>query len=92
MMEQASQSTQSVKSPNARGGLRHMMSNLVVHVDGDPATSTARWIVISQGTDGRPILGATGRYEDSLHKIDAEWKFQRHVILADFPYQNPLET
>jgi hypothetical protein len=45
---------------------------------------------MSQGADGRPVLGATGHYEDLLRKDGAQWKFQRRVIYTDFPYQNPL--
>jgi hypothetical protein len=80
------------KSGASTSGLRHMISNIVIRVDGARATSTARWIVMSQGTDSRPILGATGHYEDTLRKDGARWKFQRRVIYADFPYQNPLEA
>ena len=91
LMEQASRKIPA-KSGASTGGLRHLMSNIVIRVDGSRATSTAQWIVMSQGSDGRPILGATGRYEDSLRKNGAQWKFQRRVIFADFPYQNPLES
>jgi uncharacterized protein (TIGR02246 family) len=90
LMEQGSRN--SAKSGAQTGGLRHMMSNTVIRVDGDRATDTARWIVMSQGADGRPVLGATGRYEDSLRKIGGQWKFQKRVISTDFPYQNPLAT
>jgi ketosteroid isomerase-like protein len=90
LMEQGNRSTGTAKPGTKPGGLRHMMSNTVIRVDGDQATSTARWIVMSQGVDGRPVVGATGRYDDSLRKISGRWKFQRRVIFADFPYQNPL--
>jgi ketosteroid isomerase-like protein len=91
LMEQGSRSAGAAKSGASTAGLRHMMSNIVIRLDAARATSTARWIVMSQGADSRPILGATGRYEDTLRKDGDQWKFQRRVIYTDFPYQNPLE-
>jgi ketosteroid isomerase-like protein len=90
LMEQGSPSAGAAKSGSSAAGLRHLVSNIAIRVDGVRATSSARWIVMSQGADGRPVLGATGRYEDSLRKDGDRWKFMRRVIFADFPYQNPL--
>jgi ketosteroid isomerase-like protein len=90
LMEKGSRNAAAAKPGAQPGGLRHMMSNTVIRLDGDRATSTARWIVMSQGADGRPVVGATGRYDDSLHKTGGQWKFKRRVIYTDFPYQNPL--
>jgi hypothetical protein len=92
LMEPASRRAGAARSGTAPGGLRHMMSNSVVRVDGSRATHTARWIVMSQGADGRPVVGATGHYDDQLKKDGAQWKFQRRVIYTDFPYDNPMEA
>lgn len=89
LMEQGSRSAAAKKSASQPGGLLHMMSSMLIRVDGDRATNTARWIVMSQGADGRPVVGATGHYEDSLRRIGGQWKFQRRVIYTDFPYQSP---
>jgi ketosteroid isomerase-like protein len=92
LMEQGRRNAGAGTSGTAAGGLRHMMSHPLIRVDGNRATSTAQWIVMSRGADGRPVLGATGHYEDQLRKDGTQWKFQRRVIYTDFPYDNPLEA
>jgi ketosteroid isomerase-like protein len=90
LMEQGSRNAVASRPAGAPGGLRHMMSNIVIRISGNQATDTARWIVMSPGADGRPVIGATGHYDDLLRKDGAQWKFKRRVIYADFPYDNPL--
>jgi hypothetical protein len=90
LMEEGSRKAAAARPAGAPGGLRHMMSNTVIRISGNQATDTARWIVMSQGADGRPVVGATGHYEDLLRKDGAQWKFKRRVIYTDFPYDNPL--
>jgi ketosteroid isomerase-like protein len=92
LMEQGSRNAAASRPAGSPGGLRHMMSNTVIRISGNQATDTARWIVMSQGADGRPAIGATGRYDDVLRKDGAQWKFKRRVIYTDFPYDNPLAT
>lgn len=91
-MEQGGRSA-AARAPAVKpAGLRHLISNIVIRIDGEQATSAARWITMSQGSDGRPVLGATGHYADTLRREGGKWKFQRRVIYADFPFQDPLAT
>ena len=83
-LESASRAGPNGSNPMAR--LRHMLSNLLIHVDGDRATSSGRWIVMSAGADGRPVIGGTGAYQDTLRKVSGAWKFQRRVITNDIPF------
>ena len=66
--------------------LRHTMSNSLIEINGDTATHTARWITMSAGADGKPVIGGTGLYQDLLRKVDGAWKIQRRVITNDIPY------
>lgn len=71
-------------------GLRHSTSNVDIQIDGDHAHVTSRWIVMSRQPDGRPLVGATGRNEDTMVREDGEWKFERRLIYTDFPFDDPL--
>jgi hypothetical protein len=75
-------------STSASDGLRHTLSNVVIRLDGNTATSPARWTVMTPGPAGRPMLGGTGRYVDSLTKQGGAWKFKRRVITTDIPVQD----
>lgn len=88
--------SRSIRRPAAKSGaaavasLLHTLSNIDIHIDGDHATDTARWTVMSRGPDGRPRLGATGHYVDTLVRTSDGWKFRRRVIYADFPFDDPI--
>jgi hypothetical protein len=62
--------------------LRHLISNLVVTVDGDRAKAGCYLLnVITR--DGQSRLLAPGRYECDLSKIDGQWLFQRRRVILD---------
>ncbi len=71
---------------NPMAKLRHMIANLLIRVDGDRAMSSGRWITMSPGADGRPVIGGTGAYQDTLRKVDGAWKFECRVITNDIPF------
>ncbi|HSO96340.1 MAG TPA: nuclear transport factor 2 family protein [Acidimicrobiia bacterium] len=64
---------------------KHVLTNLVVHVDEATGTATSRCVftVWSGPPDGgvRPVL--VGRYDDSFTRVGAEWRFAERVIHAD---------
>jgi hypothetical protein len=61
-------------------------------VDGDEATTTARWTLITRGADDRPVLSATGHYDDMIVREGRRWKFKRRVVYADVPFQDPFSA
>ena len=69
----------------ASGGLRHTITNVDIRLDGDRATTEARWTTISKGPDDRPLHAATGRCLDTMIREHGEWKFLRCVRTNDFP-------
>ena len=65
--------------------LRHVISNLVMEVDGDRAHATC-YLTVFLTKDGGSRLLAPGRYDCQLRKVDGAWKFQRRVVLHDHDY------
>ena len=80
----------SVDAPTRPAALRHFSSNLVVHIEGDTATSRASWFEFNN--DGRerwPYLGAYGTNEDSFRKVDGRWLFARRKIYNEMMADRP---
>lgn len=62
--------------------LRHVISNLVVTLDGDRAKASCYLLnVITR--DGQSRLLAPGRYECDLARIGGQWLFQRRRVILD---------
>jgi len=53
---------------------RHHVSTIVVHVDGDTASSQACWQFWGNASSG-PVLRAIGRYEDTFRRTPEGWKY-----------------
>jgi len=70
-----------------KGGsqLRHVISNLMMTVDGDRAHATC-YLMVFLTKDGKSSLLAPGRYDCQLRKVDGQWRFQRRVVLHDHHY------
>jgi 3-phenylpropionate/cinnamic acid dioxygenase small subunit len=63
---------------------RHVTTNVLVDIDEDANTATARSaFVVLQQTPSLPLQPiATGRYRDRFARVDGEWRFaQRHIIV-----------
>ncbi len=60
---------------------RHVITNLVLDIDGDRAAGRAYWTSYNNDNPERaPYLESFGHYEDELVKVDGEWLFARRVI------------
>ncbi|MFO7324403.1 MAG: nuclear transport factor 2 family protein [Pseudomonadota bacterium] len=60
---------------------RHIISNIVVKVDGDRATGRAYWThMTTNENDGYGTVDFFGHYEDEMVKVDGEWLFSRRHI------------
>lgn len=64
----------------AMGGTRHIITNAVIEILGDEATMFCYLIILNQ--QKRSII-ASSTFQDSLRKIDNEWKFTRRVLHVD---------
>lgn len=77
---------------------RHIISNIVVEVDGDQARSVAYWSHMSSDDTGYGTVDFFGHYEDELVKIDGDWYFSRRHVYNEAieewaaDYVNPVTT
>ncbi len=69
--------------PPRFAGAYHIMSNMVISVDGEEATAWSRWTWVTQGPEGQPTVTRAGYYDDSLVREDGRWKFRRRVAATD---------
>ena len=77
---------------------RHIISNMVIKVEGKKAHALAYWSHMTSGPDGRGGVDFFGHYEDELVKVNGEWLFARRRIynesIAEWAsqYANPVKT
>ena len=62
--------------------LRHLIHNQIIGLDGDQATSKSYFDAVG-GLRGESIV-VDGFYEDTLRKVDGQWKFSQKIIRVDF--------
>jgi len=63
---------------------RHVITSLVLRVDGNRATGRAYWIgYINDNPERSPVLESYGHYEDELAKVNGEWLFTRRQIFNE---------
>ena len=69
----------------AQGGTFHMLlTNPIVHVNGDTATMKLFWTgVMNDKIDAPPHLVEQGREYDLLVKQDGRWLIKKRVVVAD---------
>ena len=59
---------------------RHIISNIVVKVDGDTARGVAYWAHMTSDSTGYGTVDFFGHYEDEMVKIDGDWYFSRRHV------------
>jgi ketosteroid isomerase-like protein len=57
----------------------HLVTNVVIKIDGDSAHVLSNWVVAQNSPTG-PVVSAAGGYEDDMAKQDGTWKFRRRKI------------
>lgn len=68
-------------APERPARVRHYVTNVIIKVDGDTATSRSYWWEFNNDQRERtPYLGAYGHYEDELRKVDGQWLFSKRKI------------
>ena len=75
--EQASKDTSGLR-PSAG---RHSITNIVIKVNGDKATSVAYWSHMgNDNPERKALVNSFGHYEDELMKVNGEWLFSKRKI------------
>jgi uncharacterized protein (TIGR02246 family) len=60
---------------------RHSISNIVITVNGDKATSVAYWSHMGNANPERKsVVNSFGHYEDELVKVNGQWLFSKRKI------------
>jgi len=65
-------------------GMRHSVSNLVLQGHDDDATGKAYLYTYRATADGHQVI-LTGRYHDTLRRVDGLWKFADRKMVPDTP-------
>ena len=63
---------------------RHVVTNVVIDVDDDGSSGTARsYVQVLHQAPGRPLAPvAAGTYHDRVHLVDGKWRFaERRMII-----------
>jgi hypothetical protein len=81
--------TANVDSKNVYGF--HLLTNIVIHLDGDHATAWSRLVYMARNKDNKPGPVAGGHYDDTFVRENGVWKFQRRVVMMEIPFQDPRE-
>jgi ketosteroid isomerase-like protein len=63
----------------------HLMTNMLIDVDGDSATAWSRWTLIDADANDRPALVYSGHYDDILTREHGNWKFRKRIAWVDIP-------
>jgi hypothetical protein len=63
----------------------HLFTNEIIHINGNQADATTKWIFVVQGDNARPQALLLGHYEDSMMRENGRWKFLRRLVHADIP-------
>lgn len=63
----------------------HVISNPMIALSGDTATSEVMWTVVRRAEDGHPSLSMIGRHRDELVREDGRWRFSKRRGFVDIP-------
>ena len=56
-----------------------IVSNQRIDINGDRATATSRYLIMTRGPDGMPMPSMAGGYRDEFARLDGQWKILRRV-------------
>jgi hypothetical protein len=74
-------------------GAYHILSNILIDVRGDTATSWSRWTWVVPGARGVGEGQRSGHYEDRLVRENGQWRFQHRLTVTELPTpQNDKEA
>ena len=68
----------------------HLVTNVMIDVDGNRATGFMRWTVLSRNEKDEPYVRLTGRYDDIYIREDGHWKFLKRATRREIP-SHPTE-
>jgi uncharacterized protein (TIGR02246 family) len=73
------QATRIAQQSTARPRRVHLVTNIVIRLDGERAQVASNWVVVENNAEG-PRIGSAGGYADDLVKRDGFWFFHIRKI------------
>ncbi|CAA0091229.1 Uncharacterised protein [Halioglobus japonicus] len=64
---------------------KHLTTNVIIELDENGSQASARsYYTVIQATDSLPLQPIiSGRYRDSFHKVEGQWRFASREMLVD---------
>ena len=62
---------------------RHVTANPIIEIDGDTARVRSVYMVLQQAPESPMQAIISGRYHDTLRRIDGRWRFVERCFLVD---------
>ena len=66
----------------------HLMTTMVVDVDGDTAKARSRYLFFTRSAEDKPVIALAGRYEDNLVREGGAWKIKARKTHGVIPYRD----
>jgi uncharacterized protein (TIGR02246 family) len=66
----------------------HLITTVVVDVDGDKAKARSRYQFFTASPDNRPVHALAGRYEDEFVRENGAWKIRRRITHGVIPWRD----
>jgi uncharacterized protein (TIGR02246 family) len=66
----------------------HLMTTMVVEVNGDTATARSRYLFFTATPDNKPAENLAGRYVDEFVREDGRWKIKRRTTHGVIPWRD----
>lgn len=66
----------------------HLMTTMVVDVQGDTATARSRYLFFTATADNKPGASLAGRYVDEFVREDGQWKIKRRTTHGVIPWRD----
>jgi SnoaL-like domain len=63
----------------------HLMTNFLIHVEGDHATSLSKWTYFTRSKENKLTPSLAGHYEDKLIRENGQWLFLERKVFKDIP-------
>jgi hypothetical protein len=68
----------------------HLFMNERIHVNGNQADATTKWLFMAPGETSGPQPYILGHYEDTFIRENGHWKFLKRIVHADIPTDETL--